>query len=108
MFEIGSTYTRKEINAQLGGSTRACLLQSKGSVVGICYVPQMNPQAPRAIVVGHSPQKEKAAQQLAGQPTAVPVFAKKAANVYEHLGSFKGESYAAGVLLLAPAATEAQ
>jgi hypothetical protein len=34
MFDIGSTYTRKEIHARLGGSMRACLLEARGSVVG--------------------------------------------------------------------------
>lgn len=103
MFEIGKAYTRDEIHARIGGNRRACLLQSKGGVVGICYLPEMNPQAPRAIVVGHSASREKAAQQLAAQEAPVPVFARKAANAYEHLGNFRGESYAAGVLLLAPA-----
>jgi hypothetical protein len=121
MFEIGSSYTRSEIRQKIGGGTRSCLLESKGAVVGVCFVDKLNPQAPRAILVGRGPQKERAAQMLAAQATAVPVFVKRRSNAWEHLGNFKGEGYiasaeeraryvegsgredVAGVLLLAPA-----
>jgi hypothetical protein len=121
MFDVGKPYTRKEIHAQLGGSMRACLLEARGSVVGICYEPRMNPQAPREILIGRGPQKERAGQALAAQPDAVPVFAKRRSNTWEFVGNFKGAGYiaseyeaarradgsgrtdVAGVLLLAPA-----
>jgi hypothetical protein len=121
MFAIGSTYTRDQINAQIGGGRRACLLQSNGSVVGVCFIGAMNPQAPRALLIGRGTQKEKAAQQLAAQEAAVPVFRKQRSNAWEYLGNFRGRGYVAsrekraryvkgsgrkdvaGVLLLAPA-----
>jgi hypothetical protein len=121
MFAIGSTYTRDEINSQIGGGRRACLLQSRGTVVGVCYVDAMNPQAPRALLVSRGPQKERAAQLLAKQESPVPVFVKRRSNAWEHLGNYKARRYIAarkqraryakgsgrkdvvGVLLLAPA-----
>lgn len=104
MFQVGQTYSRKEINASIGGGMRACLLTSRGAVVGICFIPELNPQGPREILVGAGPQKERVAQLLVTQAAPVPVFAKKAPGAYEHLGSFKGAGYDAGVLKLAPAA----
>ena len=102
MFQIGSTYSRNDIHAQVGGGMRSCLLTSKGNVVGICFIPEKNPQAPRVIMVGPGRHSEKAAQLLVTQAAAVPVFAKKEPKAYEHLGSFRGEGYSDGVLRLAP------
>lgn len=102
MFDIGSSYSRKDIHAQVGGGLRASLLTSRGNVVGICFIPERNPQAPRVILVGPGKQSEKAAQMLVAQASAVPVFAKRKASAYEHLGVFKGESYADGELILKP------
>lgn len=104
MFQVGQTYSRVQINAAIGGGTRACLLTSRGAVVGICFTPEFNPQGPREIVVGAGAQKERIAQQLVAQAAPVPVFAKKGPGAYEHVGSFKGAGYDAGVLKLAPAA----
>lgn len=93
MFQAGATYTRHDIHGQLGGSKQACLIEARGSVVAICYQREMNPQGPRVILVGRGPQKERAAQLLATQSAAVPVFAKRRSNEWEYLGHFRAYAY---------------
>lgn len=94
MFKFESEYTRSEIHAAIGGSMQACLLTKDSHVVGVCFVRKKNPEGPKIILVGHGPQKERAAEALAKQAEAVPVFAKKAVDRWEYLGSYKGEKYA--------------
>ncbi len=93
MFQVGSAYTRRAIHAEIGGSTQACLLSKGGHVVGVCFVKEMNPHGPKVILVGHGPNKEKAASVLATQPDAVPVFVKKRTNEWGYLGLYRGERY---------------
>lgn len=93
MFQVGSAYTRREIHAEIGGSTQACLLSKGGHIVGVCFVKQMNPHGPKVILVGRGPNKEKAASVLGTQSDAVPVFVKKRKNKWEYLGLYRGERY---------------
>jgi len=93
MFKFGSEYTRSEIHAAIGGSMQACLLTKDCHVVGVCFVRTKNPEGPKIILVGHGPQKERAAAALAKQAESVPVFAKKAVDRWEYLGAYKGEKY---------------
>lgn len=93
MFKVGSDYTRAEIHAAIGGSLQACLVTKDSHVLGVCFVKEKNPEGPKIILVAHGPQKEKAADALARQTNAVPVFAKKGVNKWEYLGAYKGENY---------------
>jgi hypothetical protein len=95
MFAIGSTYTRDEIHALIGGGKRASLLQSGGDVVGICYVGEMNPGAPRSILVNRGARQERAAAQLAARASPVPVFVRRRPGAWEHLGGFRAERFVA-------------
>jgi hypothetical protein len=93
MFGLGRHYSREEIHDAIGGNTQACLVQRDGAVIAVCYVPSMNPQAPRVILVGRGPQKEAAAAILGSQAMHVPMFAKRRTGRWEYLGLFKGDSY---------------
>ncbi len=93
MFQAGTAYSRDDIHAELGGSKQACLLTKHGAVIGVCFVPDMNPRGPNVILVGRGPQKEKAAGLFASQAGGVPVFKKQATNAWEFVGNFKADRY---------------
>jgi hypothetical protein len=88
MFKIGSPYSRSEIHGQIGGGLQSCFLVSSRTVVGVCLRPDLNPHAPKIVLVGFGPQKEKAAETLYGQGTAVPVFMKVSVNRWTFRGMF--------------------
>ena len=88
MFNIGSSYTRKEINNIVAGSMQVYLPTKIGEVVAACLTKDYNPQAPKVILVGRAPLDEGAANHLSTQPSAIPVFLKKAFNSWEYQGMF--------------------
>jgi len=51
-FGKGTTYTREEISAKLGGGTQDCISHVRNRVVAICLTRDMNPQAPAIMLVG--------------------------------------------------------
>jgi hypothetical protein len=93
MFEMGAGYTRRAINAEIGGNMQGCLPTRGGHVVGVCFVKKMNPNGPNVILVGRGRDKEKAASLLASQQDAVPVFVKIEKNSWKYLGLFRAQRY---------------
>ena len=88
MFKIGSSYTRKEINNIVGGSMQVYLPTKIGEVVAAFLTKDYDHQSPKVILVGHGPLIEGAANHLSIQPSAIPVFLKKAFNSWEYQGMF--------------------
>lgn len=95
MFKVGGVYTRKDINAALGGSVQSYLPTKSGEVVAACLTKEYNPDAPKVILVGQGPIIESAGKMLARQLTSIPVFMKQAVNVWEHVGRYKAIRYIA-------------
>jgi len=90
MLKIGKTYKRNEIAAELGGSTIDFLPMVNGKVVCACLREELNPSAPRIILAGFGPQREKSAAILSIQPGEIPVFVKWESKIaWEYIGEFE-------------------
>lgn len=88
-FTLGNTYTRDDINAQLGGEKETYLPQKNGKIVCGCFNPDLNPQAPYIIFVGIGEKIEEKAQILSKQQDCIPVFVKQESSKWEYKGNFK-------------------
>jgi len=98
MFAVGSTYTRDEIHAALGGSKRACIPTLNGMVLSVCVTPELNPRAPREILCGVGPVMAKTGEMLARASNRVPVFVKRRVNTWEYMGAYQPvASYRSGL-----------
>lgn len=95
-FVAGCLYTRSEIYSHVGGGLQSCLVRAAGAVVAVCFVPKKNPRGPREIFVGRGPSKQAAAEILANQAAAVPVFEKAGSGRWKFVGWYKGEQTKAG------------
>jgi len=94
-FEVGRGYTRNQICKVLGGDLVSNFPKHDGCVVWCCVSQYTHPKAPEIIFVNRSVQMINAAQQLAAQHEAIPVFVFKRyredAKVY--CGTFVVEKY---------------
>ena len=90
---LGCTYTREQIHAILGGGVQSFLPTKNGRVICGCFRLDLNPDAPREILVGVGEQRVRNAQTLKLQGTSVPVFTKKVAEDWEYVGHFKATRY---------------
>lgn len=89
---MGRHYSRREIHDALGGDVQSYLPSAGGRVVAICLDPRKNPAAPREILVGTGPRIRQRGDALVRQGGPLPVFLKRAAGVWEAVGSFVVES----------------
>lgn len=64
-----------------------------GKVVGLALNPKLNPQAPRVVIVGKGPKKERRAALLANTPNAVPAYVKQGTNAWEYRGEYAATAY---------------
>lgn len=88
-------YSRKEINAELGGSQIEYLPTEDKRIVCGCFTLEHNPEAPRIIIPGTGRMIESAAKRFCGQDYPVPIFIKRRVNEWEYVGYYKVESYSA-------------
>ena len=88
MFTPGSSYTRGEIHAQLGGSVVACLPTRDGHIVAACLSQKFSPQAPEVVLCGQGARTGPLSALFAAQKTALPVFLKSAAGRWQYRGQF--------------------
>ena len=88
MFKLNHHYTRKEITGQLGGGTWDYLPTSSGCVVAGCFRLDMNPGAPREVLVGKGPRIQRSAEMLAKQGSPIPVFMKAGTNRWKYVGLY--------------------
>lgn len=96
-FALGGEYTRREIHAQLGGSTVACLPVSNGVIVAACLSTKFSPRAPAVVLCGQGVRTGPVSAQFALQRCAVPVFIKNASNRWQYRGQFSVEgSFSSG------------
>ena len=91
----GQHYTREEIAAAHGGSIIEYLPRAGGRVVCACLRtdPDFNPEAPRVILPGRGRDIEDSAADLVEQRGPIPVYLKRATNVWEYVGDYEVESY---------------
>ena len=110
----GQCLTRRDISALLGGNARAFLPRvNGGDVVAGCFDPEMNPRVPYEILVHNAPNAILNAQRFLEQSregirqadtrnlgsgilnssSAVPVFLRRAPNVWEYVGRYRAVRY---------------
>ena len=92
-FEVGRTYSRREINSLLGGSLRKYLPDSGGQVVCGCFkpTPRYNPDAPEKVTIGNADRPEP--RMVSEQPDPIPIFLFRASNAWEYCGRYRCTGY---------------
>jgi hypothetical protein len=89
-FEPGKTYTRQEIRDLAGGgSVQDYLPNENGKVLCACLSQAYGQDIPKVVLVGQGPGVQRQAEIFWNQKTAVPVFFKKVANLWEYAGNFR-------------------
>ena len=96
----GQALTRRDIATLFGGNARAFLPRvSTGEIVAGCFDPEMNPRAPYEALVHNAPNAILAAKRLLEQcasaktPHLIPVFLRRAPNVWEFVGRHRAVRY---------------
>jgi hypothetical protein len=86
---IGQLCSREEVARHLGGGHETYLPQLNGRVVGGCFDPKVNPDAPSIVLVGNGPITKAAGRQFASQTQYVPVFMKRDNKQWEYIGNYR-------------------
>jgi hypothetical protein len=89
MFQLGTLYSRDEINAKLGGSKQKYLPHRSGHVVCGCFRRDLNPNAPDEVLPGNSDDIVHWAHVFSRQQQAVPIFIKRDISQWEYVGAWK-------------------
>jgi hypothetical protein len=95
-FEVGKTYSRREISHALGGSIRAHLPTKDGLVVCGCFKrePRWNPGAPAEVTFGKAGGIVQAnAEWVSKQTGPIPIFLFRADNAGEYVGLYRCSGY---------------
>ena len=87
--KIGKTYTRAEIAAKLGGSTRIFAPFSNNRITCICLDLEKNPTAPKIILPKGGPLREKMINLISQSVVPLPVFIKRGNKAWEYIGTLK-------------------
>jgi hypothetical protein len=93
---IGSMYTREQISAIVGGGLQSFLPTKNGQVVCGCFQLAVNPDAPREVLVGAGPLRERVATWTVLQENPIPVFVKREVGEWEYMGRWRGVRYLDG------------
>ena len=88
-FRLNHLYSRKEINAKVGGSMLEYLPCVGKKVVAGCFRLDINPDAPDVILPGNGPRIKQTAQFFVEQKTAVPVFIKRRVSAWQYVGDYR-------------------
>ncbi|MDW3207926.1 MAG: hypothetical protein R8L07_20510 [Alphaproteobacteria bacterium] len=88
-FEIGKSYTRRDIHNAIGGSMQAYLPTVGGEIVCVCLRHDDNPEAPRVVLVGSGPQVLETGRKLSKKRDPLPVFLKHRPDDWRYAGMFK-------------------
>lgn len=91
--KLGSSSTREQINAMLGGGVQAFSPTRNGHVVCGCFKLDLNPDAPEVVLVGVGPQRERSAEIAVLQKTPFPVFLKRDVDEWEYVGDYLAVRY---------------
>ena len=105
----GQVLSRRDIAVLFGGNARAFLPRvNGGDIVAGCFDPDMNPRVPYEILVHDAPNAILNAQRFLEQShldrrnpkskipnpkLGVPVFLRRAPNVWEYVGRYRAVSY---------------
>jgi len=92
-FVNGQRYTRREIKSALGGNAQQYLPMQGSRVVYGALTDDLNPLAPREILVGDGPVIRKAAEVLAAQEEPIPIFIKRGTDRWLYVGVYRCARY---------------
>lgn len=101
MFERGSTYSRNEIHALIGGGTQDYLPHKNGRVVCGCFKPELQPEVPGIVLSGVGPGIERWARVFREQRDPVPIFLKRAINRWEYVGQYVVDRFSEDAAVIA-------
>jgi hypothetical protein len=106
-FVEGSEYTLSQIRAALGGETMSYLPQRGSRIVCGRFTSEMNPEAPRRVLVGNPPKVQRKAELLARQGGVLPVFMKMGSNRWRFHGPMEVVEYVTDMAVVEPKARAA-
>jgi len=93
-FQLNKTYTRQQIQELVGGGSVHDYLPNKdGVVLCACLSQEYDPRGQQVILVGQGPLVQEEGELFCAQSTAVPVFFKKVANLWEYVGNFRASRW---------------
>jgi hypothetical protein len=91
VFRKGELYSRREISDCLGGNPMSYLPSKGGRVLYACLRPELNPHAPKIVLVGSGEKTVENARMLCRQNGAIPVFVREADAEWEYMGDYEVE-----------------
>jgi len=87
--KIGNQYSRAQIAAKLGGSTRVFAPFANNQITCICLDVEKNPSAPNIILPKGGPLREKMVDLISKSSGPLPVFIKRGIKAWEYMGNMK-------------------
>lgn len=93
-FQIGRTYSARDIADVVGGELQTYLPQREGQIVAGRFNKQMNPEAPDRVYPAKLPKVLEKAELLVQQDSAVPVFMKerKSDKGFKYVGRYRAKA----------------
>ena len=95
MFEIGKSYSAKDIAAVVGGELQTYLPQREGEIVAGRFNKQMNPEVPERVYPARLPRVVEKAELLVRQGSAIPVFLKerRSDRAFRYVGRYQASAF---------------
>lgn len=106
-FVKGHEYSLNEIRAVLGGETMSYLPQKGSRIVCGRFTSEMNPEAPKRVLVGTPLKVQRKAELLAKHGGVLPIFMKIAPGRWEYQGPMEFVAYITDMAVVGPKAVEA-
>lgn len=93
--ELGQSYSRAKISAELGGNIRSSLPESKGIVVCGCFntANSWNPGAPEEVTLGVKQRVRTSARKLQELTAIIPIFLFRENSEWEYIGDYRCIEY---------------
>jgi len=86
---INEILTRKKLEEVVGAGGDSCFLHKDRKVVAIAMDPNKNPDAPKILLVGKGPQKERYAKLFLQSGEFVHTFIKERVDQWKYVGRYR-------------------
>ena len=87
--KIGNQYSRAQIAAKFGGSTRVFAPFANNHTTCICLDLEKNPGAPNIILPKGGPLREKMVDLISKSSGPLPIFIKRGNKAWEYMGTME-------------------
>jgi hypothetical protein len=101
VFDRGKVYTRKQIQAAVGGGLQDYLPHREGVIVDGCFNRDLNPEAPRVVLPGTGSEIGRWARVFARQTSPIPVFIKRESTAWYYMGEYVCERWTSDASVIA-------